>query len=661
MSRGRNPPLIPAVCLYRKSDDDKGASVEQQRREVHELAEREGYEILRDSAGREREYTEYARSGSREWYKRVEFHQLLADSERRDFQAILCWDTSRFARLDSIDGAEAKKTLRRNGVHLATVYEGKIDWNEVGDRWKDMALSECNKDFSLKVSRGMLRGLRAAIEAGGWPSGSIPYGYDRQYVSPDGKTLFHRRNERGRKPKFWEIELVLNEAEAAVVRRIFADFVERDQSRRAIARQLNGDCISSPNGRKWSSVTVTGILHNKAYIGYGRLGQGQRHAQRAEKRIKAGDQFNQAVPAEKPNCCPVIIDDEQTWYAAQRKLDSTKRTGAKPQSSRASVLSSLLTCGHCGQALVKKVQRTRSGTMHVYYRCKGHQNGGGCDRQHQAREDVLLPAILRKVIEAVDAELLVGLKDASKDDIAPKTALLEKHTEVLRERRKKAMKRYMTLPDNLQDEDALELVKEIDRELREAEEKARAARKSDNEKAVRSFHRWWDKAKLVIVPVLSRPAFSGGRGEPKPSEILFSRASARGPLVMIDRRCQEPVRIDTDVLRGFLRKLGVKATCYWTVNPKRKINFLLDRARLRIDVEWFGNEEQACEPQDTPRRRQSGPNGRSNGKSLVQSRTCSAWRAWSGPHVMLAELYDRQRGIASKELDGGSDQSVSLP
>ena len=72
-------------------------------------------------------------------------------------------------------------------------------------------------------------GLRA-INDNCWPYGCIPYGYDRLYVSGLEQ---HRvsRTAPFRKPRNWKLRLVVNEQEAAIVRRIFHLFVERAWSR----------------------------------------------------------------------------------------------------------------------------------------------------------------------------------------------------------------------------------------------------------------------------------------------------------------------------------------------------------------------------------------------------------------------------------------------
>ena len=65
----------------------------------------------------------------------------------------------------------------------------------------------------------------------------------------------------------------VNQAEAAVMRRIFAAFAE-GQSPRAIALGLNAERVTGPHGKTWGPSTIngnwrrgTGVLNNELYIG----------------------------------------------------------------------------------------------------------------------------------------------------------------------------------------------------------------------------------------------------------------------------------------------------------------------------------------------------------------------------------------------------------
>jgi DNA invertase Pin-like site-specific DNA recombinase len=125
-------------------------SVNDQRIAATEHASRKGYVVVN-------EYVDEAKSGSKDVNKRIAFMAMLHDSNSGQFDVIVCWDLSRFGRLDSIDGAFAKGILRTNGVHLDTVKDGDFRWDTSEGRWKDMAFSEAahaqaratSKDLSL--------------------------------------------------------------------------------------------------------------------------------------------------------------------------------------------------------------------------------------------------------------------------------------------------------------------------------------------------------------------------------------------------------------------------------------------------------------------------------------------------------------------------------
>ncbi|MGH9002308.1 MAG: recombinase family protein, partial [Acidimicrobiia bacterium] len=82
-------------------------------------------------------------------------------------------------------------------------------------------------------------------------SWKVPYGYRR--VPRNAEQTAH---------------LVVHEPEAAVVRRIFDDYVAGGYSIRAITIALNRDGVPTPTGKPaWGTSTVARILGNEAYVG----------------------------------------------------------------------------------------------------------------------------------------------------------------------------------------------------------------------------------------------------------------------------------------------------------------------------------------------------------------------------------------------------------
>lgn len=571
----KTPDLTPAVLYLRMSSDDQTVSIDRQQQE---LARLEGFRIVRT-------YKDEGKSGSKEQDKRTDFQRLLLDATaKHDFKAVLCYNASRFARLDTIDGAFAKQILRQQGVVLHTVCEGRIDWNTVEGRMYDFMLSEQNHAYSRTLSKDSVSGRMRALEAGCWPYGCIPYGYDRLYVCGAEKMRV-KRADPFRKPRNWQLYLVVNEEEAAVVKQIFSLFLEKAMSKRGIAKKLNGDGIPAPDNLPhaqklgWTDVTVSGVLRHKAYIGVAEVGAGKKTAKEA---------FNRLPPTAKRDCCPILVE-ETLWNEAQRLLDRNKERKSRQQPSRSGMLSGVLTCGHCGYRL-RKEQR---GDGPVCYICDSpaRRPGLGC-RQWRVTEAELLPAIVGKVIEEVDADLLEALDSRPRPgQEVNRPAILEKHAESLKSKISAAARRCLTEEDDDLSATFREEVKRLE-ELHEAEAGLRLASAVENAGGVKSFAAWWGEQKQGLLLFGQKP----------PAECV-SRGPNPPPFIQVKPDAEEPAEepgadaityyegtacFDKDGFRALLSRLGVEAKVYWT-QARHKIGnkrFEVDFARLTIAVTW---------------------------------------------------------------------------
>ena len=118
---------IPAVAYYRMSTDRQDTSIASQRNEVEQYAAKHGYTIVR-------EYKDEGISGDAT-DKRRGFLRMIADAnDRGDFEAILCWDQDRFGRFHSLEAGYWIHPLMKAGIHLATIAQGRIAWDEFTGR-----------------------------------------------------------------------------------------------------------------------------------------------------------------------------------------------------------------------------------------------------------------------------------------------------------------------------------------------------------------------------------------------------------------------------------------------------------------------------------------------------------------------------------------------
>ena len=233
-------------ALYARysSDQQRAASIEDQFRICREHAGREGWKI-------ENAYRDAALSGD-SVILRPGVQALLEDARRGGFEIVVAEALDRMSR-DQADVAILYKHLCFAGVKLITLAEGEVNELHVGLKGTMNALFL--KDLTAKTHRG-IRGRMEAGKAGGGRS----YGYDVvRTLDASGEVI---RGDRA-----------VNEAQAAVVRRIFREFAS-GMSTRTVARRLNAEGVPGPTGKLWSDSSIrghakrgTGLLNHDLYVG----------------------------------------------------------------------------------------------------------------------------------------------------------------------------------------------------------------------------------------------------------------------------------------------------------------------------------------------------------------------------------------------------------
>ncbi|MBN9560568.1 MAG: recombinase family protein [Alphaproteobacteria bacterium] len=215
-----------------------------------------------------------------------------------------------------------------------------------------------------KIAERYRRGKLWRSRAGEVIAWKCSYGYRR--IARSGRRAAH---------------LEVYEPEAAVVRRIFRDYVESGQSMRQICWQLNQDRVPSPSGKAVWGVSVVGrLIRNEAYVGrayYNRTTSvSDRRPAKAKRQIKRPRNEWISLPV------PAIID-EALFEAAQRVSYDNSRWSPRRTDPDHWLLRGLVKCGHCGISVSCHKMRGRNGTFHRYYYCRNHDplRAGGEHRQ----------------------------------------------------------------------------------------------------------------------------------------------------------------------------------------------------------------------------------------------------------------------------------------
>ncbi|MCL2352897.1 MAG: recombinase family protein [Firmicutes bacterium] len=333
------------VALYmRMSTDKQESSIDSQERALRAYAASRGMKVTA-------RYADEGVSG-RSAAKRPAFMRMIEDSGRGGFDAVLVFDSSRFAR-NLEESIVYKSALRKNGVELISATEPTPEGD--GALLTDAMLGALNEMHSRKLAAAVRRGMEyKAVQ--GFYQVPPPFGYKKA----------------GR-------ETVVDEAEAGAVRTAFRRFLECG-SCHDTAQELNAMGMFKRRGGLWQGRDIRRMLSNPAYMGAVFYGGG----------VYPGRQE--------------AIVGRETWEAAARGLPSgAKKT--RPPSSYKHWLSGLIKCAACGGTMGFLSDRGRGS-----FRCSRYANGacGKSGYTSAAVMEALADTALRALAEGAGGEYLPG-------------------------------------------------------------------------------------------------------------------------------------------------------------------------------------------------------------------------------------------------------------
>lgn len=225
--------------------------------------------------------------------------------------------------------------------------------------------------------------------------------------APYGYRYINRHQGNG------EAALVIDDAEAQVVRDIFRWVAEEGCTLGEVCRRLGQAGILSPRGHsQWSRSSVAGILRNSTYQGSARYGKTRVGERRPRVRPAKGQPaqpkrpfstYRTAPEEQIPIATPALITPEQFAAVAERVRDNQQRHRLG-QRGATYLLQGLVVCAHCDHAFygkpVTSVYKGRR-SHYTYYRCVGcepYRYGGEklCSNR-QVRTDKLEQAVWQDV------------------------------------------------------------------------------------------------------------------------------------------------------------------------------------------------------------------------------------------------------------------------
>ncbi|AGJ78455.1 resolvase [Cutibacterium avidum 44067] len=301
-----------------------------------------------------RVYTDEGISGTSTKH-RAGFQQMITDALSGNIDLILTKSVSRFAR-NTVDTLTHVRQLKEAGVEV--FFEKENIWTLDS---KGELLITIMSSLAQEESRSI--------------SENVTWGHRKRFA--DGKVMVPYASLLGDK-KGKDGNLAIDETQAPIVRRIYADYLS-GQSPKTIAATLTGEGVPTPRGKtRWSTTTIRSILTNEKYKGDALL-QKTFTTDFLTKTTKTNEG---EVPQYYVSGNHEPIIEPATWDLVQAEL--ARR--AKPGSSSTHPFASRIKCG--GWYGRKTWHSTSKHRRHIW-RCNSkYERSTACTTPHLSEDQI---------------------------------------------------------------------------------------------------------------------------------------------------------------------------------------------------------------------------------------------------------------------------------
>lgn len=413
------------AAIYARKSTEQNAVADEAKSVARQIDHAKDYAARRGWTTDDRYvFTDDGISGAEFGKRRPGFLRLInALKPKPEFQVLVMSEESRLGR-EQIQTAYALQQITDAGVRVwfyLTDQERKLD--TATDK---VMLSLTNFAAEMEREKAQLRTYDALVRKAkaGFVCGGVCFGYDNLTITgPDGKRS--------------HVEYRINEAEAAVVRQIFALYVA-GHGFQTIAKLLNAEQALCPRARPlnkpagWAASSIREVLLRPLY-------HGQRIWSRTKKRLASGVK----KPHKRPEAGWITVDvphlqiiDDATWQEAQNRWNNVRvvylrgtngRLHGRPTNGHESpyLLTGFTACAHCGGSVYVR-SRSHGNRRAFHYCCVTHYQRGAeicperlllpvpdVDRAILTvlEQDVLQPAIITKALEKALHQLQYDRED----------------------------------------------------------------------------------------------------------------------------------------------------------------------------------------------------------------------------------------------------------
>ena len=383
--------------------------------------------------------------------KRDNFHRMVEDAKAGLFDLIITKEITRFAR-NTLDSIQYTRELLAAGVGVF-FQNDNINTFDEDSELRLTIMSGIAQDELRKLSSRVKFGHQQAIK------NNVVLGNNR---------IFGYRKDHGR--------LVIDEEQAAMVRRLFELYATGEYSMKQIETLFYQEGYRNHNGKKIAHTTMSNMIANPKYKGYyvGNkvkvidLFTKKQKFLPPEEWVMFKDETGQIVPA---------IVSEELWDAAnavlkKRSDDVKSRQGI---CNHANLLTGKLYCTCCGTAYYRRDSVDRQGNKNSKWVCSGKIKNGAdsCDSFAIYEEELkpLLLEVFREAepqVEALIEEYVEMYKAIHQgEDLSKRVAALEGSISTIQKKKQKLL--AFNAMGELSDQDFLAMNKECTRELEAAQ------------------------------------------------------------------------------------------------------------------------------------------------------------------------------------------------